>query len=760
MENMNDYLSENNNLRCVWNALPQNRLDKERYIVPLGFHYTPLKQVENLQLLEYEPILCSNCQSVLNPYCYLDFKSKAWECMFCMKKNLFPGHYAQHISESTLPPEVMNENSSVEYKLEKKGLANYPVIFFLIDITIEQEELIFLKDKLLNVIENLPDETLIGVITFGTMASLLEIGFTEFQKMHVFRGDKEYSAQEIQELLLVTAGSDPLLKGGNAKHMGKKFLQPKKDCAFNLSTFLDELTTDQFPRGNVERNKNCAGLALHIAVSLLETICNGDPCRIEFFLGGPPNIGLGKIVGLSQTETIRAFVDFQKGSTNTKYFKSAVEFYQNISTRAYKAGQIIDLFCCSFNQVGLTEMKSCTEKTGGIMVLSDSFGTPQFKESLAKIFELDENSDFKMCFRGKIDVFVTKPFTLQGGLGYMVSVDPKNQKTLEMISKDVFGQGNTRVWNLGGMNQNSTYTFLLDINNENTSYNCKRAVCQLVTSYIAGDRTHRMRVTTFCRKTVGEFNSSILEIAQSFDQDAATVMLGKYCVDLGYRQENIETLRWLDKVIIRLVTKFSEYKKDDVHSFRLNNKFQMFPQFMYYLRRSPFISDFNSSMDESIYYKSTLIKENLINGTIMIQPLLYTYSAETPDPQAVHLDISCMKDDVVLLADAYFFICVWHGSTVCSWREKGMQDDPDYENVKNMLELPQEYAQELLSDRLPVPKFVSCDANTGQERYIKFLVNPSCGDSEQNSGIPEGYYTNDVSLKTFWEHLKRKVVQT
>jgi len=758
---MNDFLNENNNIRFSWNSFPQNKLDKERFIVPIGFHYTPLKQIENLQLLEYEPILCSNCQSVLNPHCYLDFRSKAWECPFCSRKNLFPGNYAQHITDTTLPPEVLNENSTVEYKLEKKGLSSHPVVFFIIDTSIESEELIFLKDKLLSVVEDLPEETQIGVITFGTMAYLLEIGFTDFQKMHVFRGDKEYSAQEIQELLLANSGQTTVKGGnpGNNKMLSKKFLQPKKDCAFTLSTFLDELNVDAFPSINGERKKNCGGLALHIAVSLLETICNGDPSRVQLFLGGPPNIGLGKIVSCSLTETIRNFVDFQKSNTNTKYYKPAVEFFENIANRAYKAGQIIDIFSCSFNQTGMAEMKSCIERTGGLMVLTDSFGTPLFKDSFSKIFELDENGDLKMCFRGKMDFFITKPYTVQGVIGYSSSVDVKNQKTLDMISRETIGQGNSRVWNLGGMHSNSTYTYLLDVNSDSTSYNVKRVVGLIVTNYIAGDRSYRMRVTSFKRKTVGEFNSSILEIAQSFDQEAATVMLAKYCTEIGYKQANIETLRWLDKAIIRLVTKFSEYRKDDIHSFKLNNRFSMFPQFMFYLRRSPFITDFNSSLDESLFYKSSLCCENLMNCTIMIQPILYSYSAENPEPSPVHLDIECMKDDVVLFLDAYFFICVWHGSTVCGWREKGMHEDPEYENVKNMIDLPQDYAQELIAERLPVPKFISCDSGSGQERYIKFIVNPSNVNADQNTGITQ-IHSDDINLKKFWEALKNKVVHS
>jgi protein transport protein SEC23 len=144
----------------------------------------------------------------------------------------------------------------------------------------------------------------------------------------------------------------------------------------------------------------------------------------------------------------------------------------------------------------------------------------------------------------------------------------------------------------------------------------------------------------------------------------------------------------------------------------------------------------------------------------MIQPILYVYTPETPEPSPVHLDIDYMRDDNVLYLDAFFFICIWHGRNVCDWRDKGLHEDPEYENIKSMLESPQEIAQDTLSTRLPVSKYISCDSGNGQERYIKCTVNPSVSNSDSNSSIPEGFYTDDVSLKKFIDHLKKKVVSS
>ena len=142
----------------------------------------------------------------------------------------------------------------------------------------------------------------------------------------------------------------------------------------------------------------------------------------------------------------------------------------------------------------------------------------------------------------------------------------------------------------------------------------------------------------------------------------------------------------------------------------------------------------------------------------MIQPALYSYSGENPESTPVLLEIENMKSDVVLLLDAFFFVCVWYGEDVCKWRDAGFQNEPEYENIKNMLDNPVDYAQTIISERLPVPKYVSADYGSGQERLIKSVLDPNLGDS---SNIKEGYFvSDDVSLHVFLEHLIKKAVSS
>lgn len=67
-------------------------------------------------------------------------------------------------------------------------------------------------------------------------------------------------------------------------------------------------------------------------------------------------------------------------------------------------------------------MKYITEKTGGLMVSTDSFSTQVFKETFKKLFETNDDGNLKMCFKGTCEILLTKPLKIKGALGHLVSL--------------------------------------------------------------------------------------------------------------------------------------------------------------------------------------------------------------------------------------------------------------------------------------------------------------------------------------------------
>jgi len=762
MEVEND---EQNGIKFTWNSLPTTRTDSIKLIVPPGFHYTPAKKSDTLQVLDYDPLICQNCKSILSPHFNVNFRNKSWDCPFCFSGVKFPSSYAQFISEENLPAELLMENSTVEYKLSKKE-SNYPTFIFVIDTSVEEEELNELKEAVQNTLSNMPQECNIGIITFGNMCNIHEIGFNEFPVCHTFKGEKNYKTLEIQELLgLITINKLALNNtnpSNNLNHAmqnvqfnkNTKFIVPLSEGSFAVNSLLDDLQPDYWQKKEKERPPHCGGLALLAAQALLEAVCQNEPSRILLFLGNPPCIGQGQIIGKSLTETIRLFTDFEKGNSNTKYSKLASDYYEAIANKACKLAQIIDVFSCCLNQVGLWEMKHLTQKTGGCMVLTDSFSTLVFRDSLKKLFDLDESGNLRMNFRAKLELFTSDPIKISGAIGHLVSMGMSGKN----VSEQAIGEGNTRLWYLGGMDHNSTYSFVLDINNL-TNQIPKNGFFQTQTSYIAGDRTHRLKVTTVAKRFVHDISNQqkTTQMGESFDQDAAIVMIARMSVIKGLSEDHKEILRWLDKCLIRLISKFAKYNKEDISSFKMPQQFYYFPQYIFYLRRSYFIQNFNSSPDELTYYKSMMLHESVMNATIMIQPLLFAYTPESPEANPQLLEVESMKNDSVLLLDSFFFIVIWHGEDVCKWRDEGYHLNPEYENIKNMLELPQEYSQGIIAERIPTPRFVCCDSGSGQERLLKFTLNFS-NTGIRNKVIEEGFVSDDVSLKVFMEYLVKLVV--
>merc|ERR1740123_2318590 len=168
----------------------------------------------------------------------------------------------------------------------------------------------------------------------------------------------------------------------------------------------------------------------------------------------------------------------------------------------------------------------------------------------------------------------------------------------------------------------------------------KQSFLQFQTSYQHPSGRKRLRVTTVsCRYTDANMN----DIAQGFDQEAAAVLMARYAVWKCENEDPLDVLRWVDRMLIRLVSKFADYRKDEPSSFNPSPEVAIFPQFMYHLRRSNFLQTFGTSPDETAYYRTIFVRENTLNSLVMIQAALLQYSFDESSPQPVLLDTQSLK---------------------------------------------------------------------------------------------------------------------
>jgi len=743
--------------RFNWNAIPAGAVEAKKHLVlPLGAMHTPL--MAGAVRVPYGPLMCQGpCRTVLNPYCGLDLERKIWVCPFCMTRNAFPEQYSQ-ISATSLPAELFPKYSTIEYTLPMpKG--NAPAFLFVVDTCMPEEEFKALKDSIIEALGLIPQDAYVGLITCGATVQVYQLSFTLCPKAYVFSGNKPYNGKRVQELLglpprpaQVAAGQAfPVVKNG--------FLVPLTECEFTLTSILDELQRDPWPVNSGMRARQSYGTALSVAIGLLETVCPSGAARLIGFVGSPCTHGPGEIVSDELKEPLRCHSDIAKG--NATHCAAAIKFYNSLAQRAAAGNICVDLLCCAIDQVGLWEMQSLCRRTGGVNIMTEGFAKDTFSKTFLGLFERNPANPDELAtgFNATIEVQTCRDLKVAGCVGHVLSLERKTAA----VSENEVGVGGTNAWRACSISPRTSYGFFFEVVGNGSVVSVggqpAPALVQFLTCYQSSTGDHLLRVTTVARSWTNPTAQSLTDLSLSFDQETAAVLLARQAVTKLDNEDPYDVLRWVDRTLIRLVSKFADYRKDDPASLTLAEQFVLFPQFMYHLRRSHFLRVFNCSPDETVFYRSTLLRENVVNSLIMIQPMLESYEISDPNPKSVLLSASSVDSSKILVLDTFFLVLVFLGHDVFEARKEGLAEKPEGEAFRNFLAAPLADAQLLCKDRLPYPRYIECAQFSGDARHLLAIIDPNVTHNTAQKGVGEAVLTEDVSLQVFVEHLKRAAVQ-
>ncbi|ONK60588.1 uncharacterized protein A4U43_C08F20200 [Asparagus officinalis] len=588
---------------------------------------------------------------------------------------------------------------------------------------------------------------MVGLVSFGEMVWVHDLGFSECSRILLFAGDRELSSDKILEFMGICQA--PSRKLGVPKSIQKQgYLLPVSECEFNITTALEELGSSPSSVPGY-RPKRAAGAAISTAIALLEGFCPNNGGRVMVFTSGPATIGPGMIAETDLSQPIRTHRDIV--TDRAPLSEKAKLFYRKVAQRLSDSSVVLDLFACSLDQVGAAELRFPVETSGGLMVLAESFNSDQFKKCLRHIFRREGADHLDMNFDATLELVTTKEVKICGALGPCMSFRAKNRS----VSEKEVGHGGTNLWRLCTVTNKTCIAFIFLVDSNRNADPPSVFFIQFKTRYRHGNGGYRLRVTTAARRWVSPRSP---EISLGFDQEAAAAIMARLATLRAEEYHARDVIRWLDKMLIRFTAKFGAYHPEDPSSFRLSSGFSLYPQFMYYLRRSQFIDVFNSSPDETAFMRLALNREGVVGSLVMIQPTLFQYSFDGP-PVPVLLDISSVLPDVILLFDSYFHVVIHYGSKIAQWRKLGYDKEPSHENLRKLLEAPEIDAEALVHDRIPVPKLIKCDQHGSQARFLLARLNPSSTQRNRPADGSEVILTDDVSLQFFLEHLQELAVQ-
>lgn len=126
---------------------------------------------------------------------------------------------------------------------------------------------------------------------------------------------------------LSSSGMRPGMQAQHGRPMSmspaSRFLLPVQQAEFQLIKALENLQRDPWPTPSDRRSLRCTGVALSVAVGLMESSFQNSGARMMLFAGGPATEGPGMVVGPELREPIRSHHDIDRD--NVKYYKKALK---------------------------------------------------------------------------------------------------------------------------------------------------------------------------------------------------------------------------------------------------------------------------------------------------------------------------------------------------------------------------------------------------------------------------------------------------
>ncbi|KAK6455132.1 ScSEC23 cytoplasmic GTPase-activating protein-like protein [Scheffersomyces xylosifermentans] len=432
-------IEDSDGVRFNWNLFPSTRLEASRLSTPLGCLYQPLhKRSEVSQPIpcagNVHPISCGSCGNLISPHIKVDRVNKKWWCPFCEKLSFWPTvDWVPEAKAATSewPIELQQTSSTIEYQLpeeiSEKVQEDLPFAYlFVVDVYEHVDnagDSTFKKlvESLLETVESLPKNSLVGLISYEESVNILNFGsgwYTSFPKDFLNGTSKSYKSLFDREWVLqifrrLNLREDSLPYDFRQSELVRQnILMELNDT--NKPKIIEAFKSLKPRFTNSYKASRSSGLAHFItSVLLAQASYKNLLGKVIFLSSGPCTNYPGLIVNPDLKETIRSHKDVQ--DLNAPHFSSSSRFYEAISyiacgqsveksyliTRSSSTKSTeydipgtapqwsIDLYSGSLDQVGMYEMKSLAEKTMGRIFLYETFDNSHFKRSLLSSVKVD-----------------------------------------------------------------------------------------------------------------------------------------------------------------------------------------------------------------------------------------------------------------------------------------------------------------------------------------------------------------------------------
>lgn len=735
-------------VRMDMQAVPNCQEALDSLCVPLTVHFTPAKRLESVFLSTEPPNKCV-CGSYLNPSSVVNYATKTWFCNFCVRSNKLTNSSVQQLQPNTLLPEQQPQSIVYEYRVPDVKTPGQTASY-----TAAKNNYVLLLDTCLNA-ENMQG------LKRGVIEAMKEVDFERTQvilmtysrNLSVYRNNctRVFSQAVVVSALFSYDNFAAAL--GFKKDLQKEFATNAGVLSKHVFTDLETLTnavesieSDSFEVPADERQQRATGKAIDLAIEFIRLSMIDSP-RLLLFIGGPCTLGNGKIADLKISSFIRKHLDVETKAEVKTQVEQVKRYYSDLATKAVQLRIVVDVWGFSLTEFGLYEMSDLFSKTNGMMVVNEEFKQEHFGASLKSYFRRDDNGCPIAMSGATVELLVSKELRISGCIG---NCETLNNKPATQ-SENPIGLSNTNKWYVGGLDPESTFLYVFEIAEKSRAKGHSKyakAYFQFIVTYKHPVNGKVVRVVSFDRPFVTVDKAP--EMLSQIDQFSVVSSYAKLAALRVFEYDQVTMIRYLDKVLISMLKTFRRNQE-------VPEEINYIPQYFYYLRKSNFVKRFASSLDEMTFYKHSLLRETIDNTLIIVQPQVVEYSLSAEEPCNVLPDLSCLKKDVVLLADTFFNVIIWQGATIKAWIDAGYHNQPEYAHLADLLKLPEDDFGTIAKERVVAPAKVYAHYGSPTERFLKSRLNPEAAPGASADGqqaVDEGnFVTEDASLSVFMGRL-------
>lgn len=728
-------------VRSTLQSIPNCQQSLEQLNIPLSIHLTPAKKIEGLNLIRDIPNKCI-CGGYLNPSSVVNFATKTWFCNFCLRSIKLSQYSSQILKPDSFLPEQEQSNKVIEYKLPDSKLNtsfSKNNLVFLVDTCLSLDNLNGLKTGLIEAIHQIDfSNSQVMLLSYSRNINIFRNNATKtFVHSNLIPG---YETND-EFLLHMSLKKDFQKEAINNLSVINRFLFTNKD---NLINAINSIECDSFLTPEDERSTRASGKTIDFALELIKYGMIDCP-RILFFTGGPCTYSSGRIADPKISSFIRKHLDLEQNPEIKSQIESIKKYYSELASKAIHLKTTIDIWAFSLTEFGLFEMEHLASKTNGVIVIDEEFKQDHFLTAITKYFKTGSNGQSNFDTGASIELLISKEIKISGCIGNCQSQNTKPSTQ----SENPIGESNTNRWFIGGLDSESTFLFLFELGEKlkTKGYSkYSKAYFQFNVTYKHPIHGMVCRVISFDRTFI-PFDNPI-EMLSQVDQYSLISTYAKIAAYRVFEYDNTTLIRYLDKTLISLLR---TYRCNET----IPEEIGLIAQFFYYLRKSNFVKKFASSLDEMTFYKHTVLRETIDNTLIIVQPQIIEYSLNAEEPKPVLPDLSCMKKDVILLADTFFNIIIWNGSQIKSWIDDGYHLQSDYAHLADLLKMPEEDYATIVEERIVQPSKIYAHFGSPTERFLKSRLNPEnvgslVPDTESDNG---NFITEDASLSVFMNRL-------